>query len=116
MLSALRAAFVAAPHLEMVLKPLLLRARLEAFTETTLPALFLLRSLFFRPPLVFALVPRNTELFASLPLAMTDFFIARRRMPFMADFFMPLRIALRIELPFFIILRIAIVGCCFFPL
>merc|ERR1719440_122275 len=51
---------------------------------TIFPDLLLMRSVFFRPLAVLALVPRNTELFASLPFATTDFFIARRRMPFIA--------------------------------
>merc|ERR1719347_935460 len=66
---ALRAVFVAAAYLA---RPLLAKAFLpasDALRETTFPVLFLIRSLFFKPPLVFALAPRNTADFARLPLA-----------------------------------------------
>merc|ERR1712008_279641 len=64
MFSCLRQALTAAPHLAIILPFLLAAARAEAFLETTLPALFFLRSDFFRPPVVFTFLPENTEALA----------------------------------------------------
>merc|ERR1719188_692141 len=85
---ALRAAFTAAPQAAILLAPFLFLAAAEALADTTLPALFFLRSDFLSPPEVFSLVSRKTEDFARLPLAMTDFFIAILRIFMEAIFFM----------------------------
>jgi len=47
---------------------------------TIFPDLLLIRSVFFRPEVVFVLVPLNTTNFASFPLAMTLFFARMARM------------------------------------
>merc|ERR1719199_178575 len=99
----------------MILAPLRFFAAADAFLETTLPALFFMRSDFCRPPEVFALAPRNTVLFARLPLAMTDFFMARFFMPFFIMDFMPFIAFMPFMADFiaaFIIIFIAMfVGC-----
>merc|ERR1719263_709436 len=70
---------------------LLFLAAADAALDTTLPRLFLVSLSLVRPPLVFDLVPRNTEDLARLPLAICDFmafFMAFFMATFMATFFM----------------------------
>merc|ERR1719476_184668 len=69
----------------------------DFLTDTIFPDLLFLRSLFFNPLAVLALVPLNTETFPRFPLAMTDFFMAIFFMPIflaMAIFFMPIFLAM----------------------
>merc|ERR1719494_1442751 len=73
---AFRAWATALPNAAIFLPFLLLFARSEAFLLTTLPSLFLVKSDFFKPPLVRSLPPRNTLAFAPLPLATFDTLMA----------------------------------------
>merc|ERR1740130_787463 len=59
------------------------------FLLTTLPFLFLIRSLAFKPPTVLPLLPRSTITLARRPVAMIDFFFIALLafMAFMAAFF-----------------------------
>jgi len=58
-----------------------------AFFDTTLPVLERVKSDFFNPPEVFSLVPRKTEDFARLPLAIFETFFALRLFIPVAAFF-----------------------------
>merc|ERR1719347_1429986 len=82
--NALRAAFTAFANLATFLYAFFPCAC--AFFDTTLPCLFLTNELFFNPPDVFSLDPRNTRALAPRPFAilLTRFFIA---FFFMPDFF-----------------------------
>merc|ERR1719347_137288 len=66
---ALRAAFVALAYLARPLLANFFFPASDCLRDTTFPCLFRTRSLFFNPPLVFPLVPRNTDDFARFPLA-----------------------------------------------
>merc|ERR1719245_126440 len=96
---ALRAALIASHH---ALAPLLAKAffaRSEAFLETILPLLFLMKLALVIPLWVFCFLPLKTCALAILPLAMTLTFFAFMLLAFMAfmaaAFFMGSAIAVK---------------------
>merc|ERR1719456_713031 len=82
------------------------------FLLTTRPVLFFVRSEAFRPPTVFALLPRSTMTLARRPVAMTDFFFMALLafMAFMAAFFFITFIAAFFFITFMAFIAAAIAG------
>merc|ERR1719456_828367 len=79
------------------------------FLLTTRPVLFFVRSEAFRPPTVFALLPRSTMTLARRPVAMTDFFFMAL-LAFMAAFFFITFIAAFFFITFMAFIAAAIAG------
>merc|ERR1711978_197703 len=88
--SSLRAFLQASAHFLRPLFAYTLFALAEAFLDTTLPVLLLIRSDFLRPDVVFSFRPEKTADLASLPFAMMltrlAFFMPPFTLLFMAGF------------------------------